>query len=286
MDLNNNFVQLRLRYVEAYSDEQVLEAKNKTIIRRKAEKEREIEGREFSPLYRCCEDQLTPTVIRVYTNSKRETRALKQSLDEMIADLTADERDLIAATPPEKKLEDVEDEIQIESSRLGLIHEGNPNAIRLYEERAVKIKNLQEKVSKMEASLEERIEKIDKVRRVWEPRLEALAAKISTAFSYNFRKIGCVGEVRLAKSEEGFDKWALDILVKFRESEKLKILDDQRQSGGERAVSTVFYLMALQSMAQSPFRVVDEINQGMDPRNERVVHHRMVNVACQEHTSQ
>jgi chromosome segregation ATPase len=31
---------------------------------------------------------------------------------------------------------------------------------------------------------------------------------------------------------------------------------------------------------------VDEINQGMDPRNERMVHERMVEVACREHTSQ
>ena len=53
-------------------------------------------------------------------------------------------------------------------------------------------------------------------------------------------------------------------------------LDSQRQSGGERAVSTVFYLMSLQSLTRSPFRVVDEINQGMDPRNERLVHSRMV----------
>ena len=44
--------------------------------------------------------------------------------------------------------------------------------------------------------------------------------------------------------------------------------------------------MALQSMAQAPFRVVDEINQGMDPRNERMVHERMVEIACHEHTSQ
>jgi structural maintenance of chromosomes protein 5 len=44
--------------------------------------------------------------------------------------------------------------------------------------------------------------------------------------------------------------------------------------------------MALQDLARSPFRVVDEINQGMDPRNERMVHERMVDVACQEHTSQ
>lgn len=51
-------------------------------------------------------------------------------------------------------------------------------------------------------------------------------------------------------------------------------------------MSTIFYLMSLQSMAQAPFRVVDEINQGMDPRNERMVHERMVEIACREHTSQ
>lgn len=56
--------------------------------------------------------------------------------------------------------------------------------------------------------------------------------------------------------------------------------------------------MALQSLARAPFRLVDEINQGMDPRNERyvtttfsfkithqltsssLVHSRLVNIAC------
>ena len=38
--------------------------------------------------------------------------------------------------------------------------------------------------------------------------------------------------------------------------------------------------MALQSLSRAPFRVVDEINQGMDPRNERIVHERMVDIAC------
>ena len=37
--------------------------------------------------------------------------------------------------------------------------------------------------------------------------------------------------------------------------------------------------MSLQSLTRSPFRVVDEINQGMDPRNERLVHARMVAIA-------
>ncbi len=59
-----------------------------------------------------------------------------------------------------------------------------------------------------------------------------------------------------------------------------------RQSGGERSVSTIFYLMALQNMAIAPFRVVDEINQGMDPKNERKVHKRMIEIACSANTSQ
>ncbi|CAG8613018.1 12552_t:CDS:2, partial [Racocetra fulgida] len=38
--------------------------------------------------------------------------------------------------------------------------------------------------------------------------------------------------------------------------------------------------------AETPFRVVDEINQGMDPRNERLVHSQMVQTACRPNTSQ
>lgn len=76
------------------------------------------------------------------------------------------------------------------------------------------------------------------------------------------------------------------LMAVYRENETLQLLDSKRQSGGERSVSTIFYLMSLQSLARAPFRVVDEINQGMDPRNERMVHARMVDIACKEHTSQ
>ena len=49
--------------------------------------------------------------------------------------------------------------------------------------------------------------------------------------------------------------------MKFREAEELQVLTAQRQSGGERSVSTILYLVALQNVAACPFRVVDEINQ-------------------------
>lgn len=75
-------------------------------------------------------------------------------------------------------------------------------------------------------------------------------------------------------------------LTRRSPQEGLLRLTATRQSGGERTVATAFFLLALQGSAQAPFRVVDEINQGMDPRNERMVHDRMVEIACREHSSQ
>lgn len=48
-------------------------------------------------------------------------------------------------------------------------------------------------------------------------------------------------------------------MVKFRDTEKLQRLTAHHQSGGERSVSTILYLMALQDQAVCPFRVVDEV---------------------------
>ena len=72
--------------------------------------------------------------------------------------------------------------------------------------------------------------------------------------------IGCAGEIRITPHED-YEKWAIDILVKFRDSEKLQLLTGQRQSGGERSLTTILYLMSLTEEARAPFSLVDEINQ-------------------------
>lgn len=76
------------------------------------------------------------------------------------------------------------------------------------------------------------------------------------------------------------------ILVKFRDNEDLQPLTGTRQSGGERSVSTILYLIALQDVTVTPFRVVDEINQGMDPQNERKVFGQLVQASCRVGTPQ
>lgn len=62
---------------------------------------------------------------------------------------------------------------------------------------------------------------------------------------------GCYGEVVLAK-HESYRKWGVEIRVRFRseaDEGKLAVLNKLVHSGGERSVSTILYLMALQVRA-------------------------------------
>ncbi|KAM3655724.1 structural maintenance of chromosomes protein 5 isoform 4-T4 [Ammospiza maritima maritima] len=87
-------------------------------------------------------------------------------------------------------------------------------------------------------------------------------------------------------SQEEYEKYGIRIRVKFHSSTELHELTPYYHSGGEKTVSTMLYLMALQELNRCPFRVVDEINQGMDPTNERRVFEMVVETACKKRTSQ
>ena len=117
----------------------------------------------------------------------------------------------------------------------------------------------------------------------WLDPLKRLLAGVNDRFRKFFSEhthMNCAGEVSLEDNED-FAKYGILIRVKFRENEELQALDAQRQSGGERSVSTMLYLLALQATVSCPFRVVDEINQGMDPVNERHVFNLIVKSASE-----
>jgi chromosome segregation ATPase len=234
-------------------------------------------------------------VKAAHEDVKARSEAVRKMVDQAnrAIRLVNEQEDLREFMPTlvEHTLEQLEADIDSERAHLELVQGGNANVIKEFEEREKQIEKLRDKVSEFQNQLAEYDHAINEIRGKWEPKLEELVKSISDAFSDSFARIGCAGQVTLDKAEDeegpngepggsNFDQWSIQIQVKFRENENLSILDSHRQSGGERAVSTIFYLMALQSLSASPFRVVDEINQGMDPRNERMVHGRLVDIAC------
>lgn len=154
------------------------------------------------------------------------------------------------------------------------------------------LKQREEEMAKLESNLPHLSEvlggiqqQIRENRAFLEPKLETVVSNISQKFSELFQEIGSKGHVALAKPDR-YAEWKIEIRVAFRDNAQLTRLDAQTQSGGERAVSTVLYMIALQQYTSAPFRIVDEINQGMDSHNERIVHKSMVSNACAENTSQ
>lgn len=113
----------------------------------------------------------------------------------------------------------------------------------------------------------------------WKARVFAVSEKVNGSFSAYMKKLQYEGQVEL-RDLGNIDQYAMQMKVSFRINTKLSDLDGSRHSGGERAVSTIMYLMALQELTSAPFRVVDEINQGMDERNERLVFDRIVDSCC------
>lgn len=86
--------------------------------------------------------------------------------------------------------------------------------------------------------------------------------------------------------QRDYDSYGIEIRVKYRSHEKLRALDRFVQSGGERAVAIAVYSLSLQQLTHVPFRCVDEINQGMDPDNERKIFDMLVQHVAQEGQSQ
>lgn len=113
----------------------------------------------------------------------------------------------------------------------------------------------------------------------WLNQVEHLTDRLNNSFKEYMSKLQYEGEVVLRKPNL-IDDYEIHMRVLFREGSTLADLSGLRHSGGERAVSTIMYLMALQAFTKSPFRVVDEINQGMDERNERLVFDRIVQSCC------
>ena len=164
---------------------------------------------------------------------------------------------------------EIDELIEKETAQSELKHSISARVLEDHAECEKKLEQLRTVIVQLESTYQQKLEEMLLKEGQWVPKIKELISKINTKFSYFFKFMQYSGEVRLrtgvdetSLSTKDYDKWGIEILVKFREEETLHVLDSERQSGGERSVSTILYLMALQEFSIAPFRVVDEINQG------------------------
>ncbi|RZB44823.1 structural maintenance of chromosomes protein 5 [Glycine soja] len=225
-----------------------------------------------------------------FDNCKKESENCRQDLTDSLKYA----KSIARLTPELKKeflempttIEDLEAAIQDTTSEANSILFVNHNILEQYEDRQQQIEDL---AAKLEADKKEStrcLAELNNIKGKWLPTLRNLVAKINETFSFNFQEMAVAGEVSLDERDMDFDQFGILIKVKFRENGQLQNLSAHHQSGGERSVSTIVYLVSLQDLTNCPFRVVDEINQGMDPINERKMFQQLVRAASKPNTPQ
>ncbi|KAI1294565.1 Structural maintenance of chromosomes protein 5 [Mortierella claussenii] len=267
-----------LNRLQAHAELQVIESEC-------SEKARQLRDMEERYTTGSVDDRKRTRTNREYDEVKVRAKSILDRAKEEYSTLTQEEAEEFQTLGKGLPLEKLEDMLAGETAKAALHYTPNQAVIEKYEQRQGEIKAAKEKVDVKNKRLTKIMSEIETIRGPWYEKITDMVRRISEGFSKSFEQIGCAGEVKLGEHED-YDKWCIEILVKFRDAEKLQKLTGQRQSGGERSVSTIMYLMALQSLSKVSFRVVDEINQGMDPRNERLVHSQLVEKACTTGTAQ
>ncbi|KAL3991079.1 hypothetical protein ACH3XW_34420 [Acanthocheilonema viteae] len=187
------------------------------------------------------------------------------------------------------QIPNTKEEIQIrmarEQGKLDALHsEGEKKDIERYEKLTRKRESLIKEMAGRKKDVDEWENKLNRLLERWLFQLESVVGKLNQHFSSFFENMGCSGEVHLQKPDDKFDilKYGIIVAAKFREGERLRQLTHQTQSGGERSVITMLYILALQKLTVVPFRCVDEINQGMDPKNEKTVFNMIVDTLSKD----
>lgn len=181
-------------------------------------------------------------------------------------------------------LEQLESDIHQSEAIAACASDVDDRIVDEYTDRQKAIESLKTQLKKKQDKLNNQKQNYEDLKNEWLDKCDSMIAEISEKFSMLFKQLKCAGEVSLARPDNAdeFSKYGIRIKVSFRSDEQLQELTAWQQSGGlylnthtiniiiffnifsikgEKSVSTMMYMIALQEMTKCPFRVVDEINQ-------------------------
>lgn len=263
----------RLRNIATYLERKTTEFEKEIGKLKNDEKHA---GEEFTKFKKEYSEQ-----VKGYTSEE------KQDMKEYIKSLKAK---FASEQDQESRAETLEEIIEREvtkmKSKLALAGaSGNSEAVDMLETNRRKIQKLTNAIPHLQAQRDETQSELTTLHEQWRPELDRIVRIVDADFGTNMRAVASGGSVTLDDSVSDYSKWKLVIKVSFRDAEDLTQFNGAQHSGGEKSTTTAVFLNSLQGLTNTPFRVVDEINQGMDAKNERNAHRLIVSRATDPNVS-
>ncbi len=170
---------------------------------------------------------------------------------------------------------DIIDEIRLTEGYLAALADVSEDIEHMYESYSKLYLDLKDKARTVEENREKTLEEVKTRMDSWRAVMQSLLSHVNLQYKQILSQAHAVGEVHMTNGHD-IEAAGLDVLVGFRGAMPVP-LDAYTQSGGERSMATMSFLLALQQHVQSPFRAVDEYDVHMDPRNRETITNLLIN---------
>ncbi len=188
---------------------------------------------------------------------------------EELAPLIAKARKLGPRVDARRKILDIMADMSVVEERLKPLASVSEDVEKMYSSYTGLFQDLQEKAEAVVKNRQKVQKELDRRLEKWKDVLTGFIAELNEKYNAILSEVGATGLVRLVESKE-IEKCGIEILAGFKWA-KPTPLDGFAQSGGERSVALMAFLLALQQHVTSPFRAIDEFDVHMDPKNREAV---------------
>jgi chromosome segregation protein len=168
-----------------------------------------------------------------------------------------------------KNASDIQDEIRLTDGHLAALASVSEDIERQYESYSKLYLELKEKAELVAENREKALEEVRTRLRSWRSVMASLLDRVNVEYKRIMTQTSATGEVQLSNAQD-IEAAGLGIMVGFKGGKPIA-LDAYTQSGGERTIATMSFLLALQQHVRSPFRAVDEYDIHMDPKNRELI---------------
>jgi chromosome segregation ATPase len=231
-------------------------------------------------------DARTESELSHLIDAKVDTQVLgfkRKLLSEQLADLEAQRKMLEEEIEPlrvnaeqmglrfenPRKLSDIILDIGAVEEQLRPLAHLSEDVEKMYSSYASMYEDLRAKADQLAQNRQEVITEIEKRLGRWRDVASTFLHSLETRYNEILGEVGATGELKLNVGKN-VEQAGLDILVGFKGAPPTR-LDSLTQSGGERSIALMAFLLALQQHIASPFRAIDEFDVHLDPKNREVI---------------